>query len=194
MTRGLDSVREHVLDTARERAAELLAAAEAQCTAIRTEAEEHLAALEANRARERDREAALIRQRSQSLETMERRRLDLEARQRLVERVLAAVRERLENISDEERQAWYIGELSRHVKPGLQIRFRPADRHLAEAVLAAVPEAPERLPDDPGLGDGFVLSRGRIEEHHSPTGRLEEERERWVEEIGRRLFAESEEA
>ncbi|MDI9498961.1 MAG: V-type ATP synthase subunit E family protein [Bacillota bacterium] len=194
MTKRLDNVREHVLSRARAAADDIIAAAEAECAAIRAEANGRLAALEADRARERDQEKALIRQRSQSLGAMERRRLDLEARQRLVERVLEAARERLVNISDEERQAWYIRELTRHAKPGWQIRFRPTDAHLAEAVLAALPEAPERLPDDPELQDGFVLSRDRIEERHSLTGRLDEERERWVEEIGRRLFAEREEA
>ncbi|MDI9469416.1 MAG: V-type ATP synthase subunit E family protein [Bacillota bacterium] len=193
MAKRFDSVREHVLNTARERAADILSAAAAQCAAIRAETEEHIASLEADRALERDRETALIQQRSQSRQTMERRRLDLEARQRLVERVLQAARERLITISDAERQTWYIQELLVYAKPGWQIRFRPADSHLAPAVLAALPQAPERLPDDPELEDGFVLSRGRVEERHSLTGRLDEERERWVEEIGRRLFAERKE-
>ena len=188
----LDSVRDYVLEQASRDAAELRAQAEAEVAAIEADATARIEALEAQRAEERAREEAAGERRRHSLATLERRRSDLEARQRLIDETLDQAAAMLAALPAERRRDLYIRELSRLAEAGWQVQFSRADHALADEVLAALPVTLERLPDADDFSGGFVLRRDRVQSRHSFEDSLANGRESWVELAAGILFAEDE--
>lgn len=188
MIEGLDNIRDSVMKRANESADRILAEACSEAEDILLAAKEEQARLdyEQDMMLEQRRSRALTRARSMG--ELERRRIILEAKQNLIDETLEAAMTKLRNLSDDEREAFYLRLLRDIAADGQTIIFSHLDESIANRVIEKSGYHLKLGAYDDSFTGGFILEEGRVRWSFAFDAMLETDRETYVELIAETLY------
>lgn len=158
---GLEKIREKVMLDSEARVSEILRLARGQAEKVQKEAQERLA-LESEKFNE---ESALLREQDErrlaSEINMERRRIDLQAKNRLLDELKVQAAERLASLSREEKLRFYA-DLLDEAEDGDVLLLAEADRDLADELLGKTDKKLTLSEQTLNARGGLALQRGRL--------------------------------
>ncbi len=159
---GLDQIREKVLSDYRAKAEEIRARAEAMAQQLRQEAAARSEASEARFQEELVQGQAQADRRLQSELNMERRRVELQAKNALMEEVKGETKKALLALPTEKKQAFYLQLLEAQALEGDELVLAPADQALAPVLVAACSKSIKASAEAGHFDGGILLKRERV--------------------------------
>jgi len=162
---GIEAIVEHILADAREKAAQIEAGAAEQIDQIKTQADQACATIRHDADHKGQQAAAAVINRASSQAALESRRVLLEARQSLIDEVIAEATRQLGGLSDPEKKDLYVRMIQATGASGGTVTTNAADLALMQDVVNALGKD-WQISSEPGtFSGGLILSRGRIEEN-----------------------------
>lgn len=162
---GIEAIVEHILADAREKAAQIEAGAAEQIDQIKTQADQACAVIRQEADHKGQQAAASVINRASSQAALESRRVLLEARQTLIDEVIAEATRQLSELDAAEKKDLYVRMIQATGASGGAVTTNAADQALMQEVVAVLGKSWE-LSGEPGtFSGGLILSRGRIEEN-----------------------------
>ncbi|MDD2457137.1 MAG: V-type ATP synthase subunit E, partial [Eubacteriales bacterium] len=162
---GIEAIVEHILADAREKAAQIEAGAAEQIDQIKTQADQACASIRQDADHKGQQAAAAVINRASSQAALEARRVLLEARQNLIDEVIADATHQLGELSDPEKKDLYVRMIQATGSSGGTVTANAADLALMQDVVAVLGKGWD-LSTEPGtFSGGLSLSRGRIVEN-----------------------------
>ena len=162
---GIEAIVEHILADAREKASQIEAAASEQVEQIHNQTEKACALIlqEADQKGQQSAEAVINRAGSQA--ALESRRALLEARQNLIDEVIAESTSQLARLSDSEKKNLYVRMIQATGLSGGDLTVNASDQDMMKDVVKALGDGWELLGEPGNFSGGLILSRGRIVEN-----------------------------
>lgn len=162
---GIEAILEHILADAREKAAQIEAAASEQAEKIHDEANQACELILKEAEQKAGNAASAVMNRASSQASLESRRVLLSVRQSLIDEVIQAATSQLGQLSEPEKKDLYIRMIQATGATGGVLTANAADQTLMQDVVLALGKD-WQLAKEPGpFSGGLVLSRGRIEEN-----------------------------
>lgn len=162
---GLQLIQDRILEQARENAAEITARAQKQCQSIIDQAQAERDRYLAEAADKTKAQTEAMLNRATSLASMEKRKRNLQRRQRLIDRVIDQALAGVCNSSTSDKLKLYGSLINKTGAKDGVITLSAADQSIGKDLISKL-DGDFSLADDPGtFAGGLVLRRDRIEDN-----------------------------
>ncbi len=190
--KGLDAIKDKIIETSEERAKEVLDRAEQEAHALVEEAKSKAkdASDQADLLYKKEEEALLTREKS--LAALESRKIRLAMRQELIDAVLDKAMVSLTGLPPAEKKALYAAILADNLQGGERVRFAAADLPLAEEIKAGSARDFEVDANPGDFSGGLLIVRDRIDINLTFEMTLEKNRQELVALAAQELFGDKE--